>query len=142
MRAVFTLLFFAVMGHVCAQDGRLYKGAINKKMNVVFYLEGLDEGTYADPIVGSYRYYNQKNYILLNGYRNNAGNISLVEQSTANFSGTFLGKIIKNKIIGSWISADGKSSYTFELTEVVPAGPQVDKFKNAIKEKADEFRAY
>lgn len=108
MRTIFTLLFLTILTQTFGQTGKLYKGTINNTIKITLYLQGLDEGTNADPIIGTYKYDNKKNYILLNGYRNNDGNISLVELSTANFSGTFLGTLAKNCIVGKWISANQK----------------------------------
>lgn len=142
MRTIFTLLFLIICNKTFAQTSRLYKGTINHTIKITLYLEGLDEGINADPIIGAYKYDNNKGYILLNGYRNNEGNISLVEQSSVNFTGTFLGTLNKKRIIGKWISANQKKTYNFELTEIVSTKEQLNNFKKAIKEKADEFRSY
>lgn len=142
MKTIFTLLLLAIVTQSFGQTGKLYKGTISNTIKISLYLQGLDEGTNADPIIGTYKYDNKKDYILLNGYRNNAGNISLVELSTANFSGTFLGTLFKNRIVGKWISANQKKSYTFELTEIVATKEQLNNFQKAITEKGNEFRNY
>ncbi|MCH5597474.1 hypothetical protein [Niabella ginsengisoli] len=89
MRTLFIIFLLAAATQTYAQNQRLYKGTINGTLKVTLYLEGLDEGTNADRILGAYIYENQNEYILLNGYRNKDGNIVLVEQATANFSGVF-----------------------------------------------------
>lgn len=142
MRTIFTLLFLIICNKTFAQTSRLYKGTINNTIKITLYLDGLEEGINADPIIGAYKYDNNKDYILLNGYRNNEGNISLVEQSSINFTGTFLGTLNKKRIIGKWISANQKKTYNFELTEIVSTKEQLNNFKKAITEKADEFRNY
>ena len=142
MRIIFTLLLLIVFTQVFGQKGKLYKGTINNTIKITLYLEGLDEKTNADPITGTYKYENEKEYILLNGFRNNDGNINLVELSTANFSGTFLGTLTENRIFGKWISANQKKNYTFELTEIVATKEQINNFQKAITEKGNEFRNY
>ncbi|MDY3319564.1 hypothetical protein PG637_09180 [Riemerella anatipestifer] len=142
MKAIFTLFLLTIITQTFGQTGKLYKGTISNTIKITLYLQGLDEGTNADPIIGIYKYDNKKNYILLNGYRNNDGNISLVEFSTANFSGTFLGTLSKNRIVGKWISANQKKNYAFELTDVVVKKEQLNNFQNAITEKGNELRNY
>ncbi len=142
MRTIFTLLFVIILNKTFAQTSRLYKGTINNKIKITLYLEGLDEGINADPVIGSYKYDNNKDYILLNGYRNNEGNISLVELSSVNFTGTFLGTLNKKRIIGKWISANQKKTYAFDLTEIVSTKEQLSNFKKAVTDKASEFRNY
>ena len=139
---ILTILLLIFTIQTFGQTGKLYKGTINNNIKITLYLQGLDEGTNADPIIGIYKYDNKKNYILLNGYRNNDGNISLVELSTANFSGTFLGTITKNCIVGKWISANQKKNYSFELKEIVATTEQINNFQKAITEKGNEFRNY
>lgn len=142
MKINFAFLFLILPGLTFSQTGKLYKGTINHKIKITFYLERLNEGTNADPIIGSYKYDKGKSYILLNGHKNNGGDVSLVELSSANFTGTFLGTLKKNKITGRWISANQKEDYPFELTEVVANQAQLNDFKNAIMNKASEFRNY
>jgi len=113
MKTILTLFLLITFTQIFGQTGKLYKGTINNTIKITLYLEGLDEGINADPIIGTYKYDNKKNYILLKGFRNNDGNISLVELSTANFSGTFLGTLTKNNIIGKWISANQKKELHF-----------------------------
>ncbi|QDW24861.1 hypothetical protein [Pedobacter sp. KBS0701] len=142
MKTILTLFLLITFTQIFGQTGKLYKGTINNTIKITLYLEGLDEGINADPIIGTYKYDNKKNYILLKGFRNNDGNISLVELSTANFSGTFLGTLTKNNIIGKWISANQKKNYIFELTEIVATKEQINNFQKAIVEKGNEFRNY
>lgn len=142
MKTTFILLLLTIFTQTFGQTGKLYKGTINNSIKITLYLQGLDEGTNADPIIGVYKYDNKKNYILLNGYRNNDGNISLVELSSVNFSGTILGTLTDNRIIGKWISANQKKNYTLELTEIVATKEQLNNFKNAITNKENEFRNY
>ncbi|MFC3160791.1 hypothetical protein SAMN05443633_105138 [Chryseobacterium arachidis] len=142
MRTICTLLMLSIFSQTFAQSTRLYKGTINNTFKITLYLQGLDEGTHADPIIGSYKYDSMKDYILLNGYRNNDGNISLVEMSSANFTGTFLGTIDKQRIVGKWVSADQKKTYVFDLKEIALSREQLNNFQKAIKDKADEFRNY
>jgi len=142
MKTIFTLLLLTVITQIFGQTGKLYKGTISNTIKITLYLQGLDEGTNADPIIGTYKYDNKKDYILINGYRNNDGNISLVELATANFSGTFLGTLIENRIVGKWISANQKKNYTFELIEIVATKEQLNNFQKAITEKGNEFRNY
>jgi hypothetical protein len=141
IRTSCTLLLSILLLQVSAQTGKLYRGTINKTIKVTLYLEGLDIGTNADPIVGSYKYDNQHSYILLNGYRNDRGNVVLVEQESANFSGVFLGALHKKNFHGKWFSDDSKKAYLFELTEAVANEEQVKKFKQAIDAKASQFRS-
>ncbi|WP_293789883.1 hypothetical protein [uncultured Pedobacter sp.] len=142
MKMIFAFLFLILPGLTFAQTGKLYRGSINQKIKITLYLEGLNEGTNADPIIGSYKYDKGKGYILLNGHRNNGGDVSLVELPSVNFTGTFLGTLKKNKITGRWISANQKENYLFELTEVAANQAQLSDFKNAILNKASEFRSY
>lgn len=142
MKIIIAFLLLILPGLTFAQTGKLYKGTINHKIKINFYLEGLNEGTNADPIIGSYQYEKGKGYILLNGHKNNSGDISLVEMSSVNFTGTFLGTLKKNKITGRWISANQKEDFPFELTEVVSNQAQLSDFKHAIMNKASEFRNY
>lgn len=142
MKTIFSLLLLIIFVQISAQTGKLYKGTINGNIKITLYLEGLDEGIYADQISGSYKYDNKKNYILLNGYRNNDGNISLTEFSTPNFTGTFLGTLTENIIVGKWISADLKRTYTFNLTEIVPTKDQLNDFQKAIRDISNDFTKY
>jgi len=102
----------------------------------------LDEGTNADPIVGSYKYDNKNSYLLLNGYRNSKGNVVLVEQGSPNFSGVFLGTLLGKIFSGKWVSDDHKKSYSFELVEAVMSLEHAKKFNEAIESKAAQFRSY
>ncbi len=142
MRTIFTIFLLIIFTPIFAQTGKLYKGTINTTIKITLYLEGLDEGTNADQIIGSYKYDNKKEYFLLNGFRNNDGNIILVELPTANFSGIFFGNLIENKISGNWISANRKKNFTFEFNEIVSTKNQLDDFQKAITEKGNEFRNY
>jgi len=142
MKKIFTLLLLTIVTQTFGQSGKFYKGTINNNLKITLYLQGFDEGTNADPIVGAYKYDSKKDYILLNGYRNNDGNISLVELSTANFSGTFLGTLTKNSITGKWVSANQKVRYIFELTEVPATNVQSKNFQKAITEKRAEYTNY
>ena len=142
MKTIFTILLFTIFNQTFAQTGKLYKGTIDNKFSITFYLENIDEGTYADPIIGAYKYENKKEYSLLNGFKNKDGNISLVELSTANFSGTFLGTLNENIIIGKWISANQNRTFSFDLKEIVATKKQLTEFRNAIERKANEFRNY
>ena len=130
------------LSQVFAQTGKLYRGTINKSIRITLYLDGLDNGTNADPIVGCYKYDNKSAYLLLNGYRNNVGNVVLVEQGSANFSGVFLGTFNGKNFTGNWLSADHKKSYWFELVEATPNFEQAKKFSKAIEDKAAQFRNY
>ena len=142
IRTLLTSLFTVFLLQVSAQTGKLYRGTINKSVKVTLYLEGLDNGTNADPIVGSYKYDTKSSYLLLNGYRNNNGNVVLVEHGSANFTGVFLGAFQRKKFLGKWLSDDGKKQYPFELAEVAESGNQIGKFKEAIEVKAAQFRDY
>ncbi|RZM23845.1 MAG: hypothetical protein EOO88_24850 [Pedobacter sp.] len=142
MKTIFTLLFLTLITQTFGQTGKLYKGTINNTIKITLYIQGLDSGTNADPISGTYKYDSKKDYILINGYRNNDGNISLVELSTANFSGTFLGTLTENRIFGKWISANQKKNYTFELIETVATKEQLNNFQKAMTLKGNEFRSY
>ena len=120
MREIFTILLLIIFTPIFAQTGKLYKGTINSTIKITLYLEGLDEGKYADQIIGSYKYDNKEEYFLLNGFRNNDGNIILIELATANFSGFFFG----------------------ELIEFVATKKQLNDFHRSITEKGKEFRNY
>ena len=142
MREIFTILLLIIFTPIFAQTGKLYKGTINNTIKITLYLEGLDEGTYADQIIGSYKYDNKEEYFLLNGFRNNDGNIILIELATANFSGFFFGNLIKDKISGTWTNANQKKNFTFELIEFVATKKQLNDFHRSITEKGKEFRNY
>lgn len=142
MKPIFLFLFCIIFVQISAQTGKLYKGTINGNIKITLYLEGLQKGINADQIFGSYKYDNEKSYILLNGYRNNDGNISLTELSTPNFTGTFLGTLVENEIVGKWISADLKRNLPFNLTEIVPAKDQLNEFQKAIRDISNDFRNY
>jgi hypothetical protein len=141
-RTLLTLTFCITLCQVFGQTGKLYSGTINKSIKITLYVEGLDKGTNADPILGSYKYDNKNAYLLLNGYRNNAGNVVLVEQGSANFSGIFLGTFNGKIFTGNWLSADRKKNYPFELVEATPSLEQAKKFSKAIEAKAAQFRSY
>ena len=142
MKKIFTILLVILFTPLFAQTGKLYKGTINNTIKISLYLEGLDEGTNADQIIGSYKYDNKKEYFLLNGFRNNDGNIILVELPTANFSGIFFVNLIENKISGKWISANQKKNFNFNLYEIVATKKQLNDFQKAITVKGNEFRNY
>nr|WP_199157475.1 hypothetical protein [Pedobacter sp. ASV2] len=142
IRTLFTILILIFFVKANAQTGKLFKGSLNKTTKISLYLQGLNDGTHADPILGAYKYDNQKDYILLNGYKNNNGNIVLVEHATVNFSGTFLGTLNKKQIKGKWISANQKKSFLFEVVETDATKEQLTKFQTAIEAKANEFRNY
>lgn len=135
-----SLFFYAAQSF--AQNGKLYKGTIGNTLKITFYIENTTTGTYADPIIGAYKYDNQKEYFLLNGYQNHDGNISMVEMATANFSGTFLGTLLKNQLTGKWVSADHKKVLNFDLIEIAATKEQLALFKKNIKQKTDQFSAY
>jgi hypothetical protein len=141
-RTLLTLLLSITLSQVFGQTGKLYRGTINKSIKITLYLEGLDKGSNADPIVGSYKYDHKSAFLLLNGYRNNEGSVVLVEQGSANFSGVFLGNFNGKSFVGSWLSADRKKNYPFELTEVALSLEQAKKFSEAIEVKAAQFRSY
>ena len=63
MKTIFTLLLLTILTQTFGQTGKLYKGTINNTIKITLYLQGLDEGTNADPIIGTYKYDNKKNYI-------------------------------------------------------------------------------
>lgn len=136
------MLLFTLFTNAFGQNEKLYKGTMGKSIKITFYLQGLDEGINADPIVGAYKYDNKKDYILITGFRNNKGNVSLTEFATVNFSGNFLGTMNRNTIVGKWISADQKTSYPFELVQTEAKKEQIEKFKQAMNVKATEFRNY
>ncbi len=142
IRTLLTLLFTVLVLQVSAQTGKLYRGTINKSVKVILYMEGLDNGTNADPIVGSYKYDIKSSYLLLNGYRNSNGNVVLVEHGSANFTGVFLGVVKGRNFVGKWLSDDYKKQYPFELVEVAEKENQIAKFKEAIEAKAAQFREY
>ncbi|MFC4212960.1 hypothetical protein ACFOWA_17325 [Pedobacter lithocola] len=142
MKLFFTFLLLTLYTQTFAQTGNLYKGTINNKIKITLYLQGLNEGTNADQIIGVYKYDTNKDYILLNGYRNNNGNISFIELPNTNFTGTFLGTLTKNRIVGKWISANQTKQYPFELTEIVATKEQLNTFENGLVEKGKEFRNY
>lgn len=139
---IFAFLSAMVSSLTFAQTGKLYRGTINYNIKITFYLESLNVGTNADQILGSYKYDKAKRYILLNGYKNDTDDISLVEFSSVNFTGTFLGTLKNKHIRGRWVSANQKVNYPFELTEVAANQAQISDFKSAIMNKASEFRSY
>jgi hypothetical protein len=141
-RILLTSLLCITLSQVFGQTGKLYRGTINRSIKITLYLEDLDKGTNADQIMGSYKYDNKNAYLLLNGYRNNVGNVVLVEQGSANFSGVFLGTFKDKSFNGRWLSADVKKSYSFELVEAAASSTQVKKFSEAIETKAGQFRSY
>jgi hypothetical protein len=142
MRTIVTLLLLAFAMQSYGQNGKLFKGTINGSIKVTLYLQGLEEGVNADPLLGAYKYDHRKDFILLNGYHNNDGNVVLVEQFTVNFSGVFMGTINKKTLKGRWISADQKKTYPFELVEMKATKEQVASFQNAMDVKAQTFRNY
>ncbi|QDW24372.1 hypothetical protein FFJ24_005865 [Pedobacter sp. KBS0701] len=142
MRTSFTIFFLMFFIQTFAQRGKLFKGTLNNSVKISLYLQGLEDGTYADPILGAYKYDNQKDYILLNGYKNKDGNIVLVEQATVNFSGIFLGTLNKKQIKGKWIAANQKKAFLFDVIETTATKEQLIKFQGAIEVKANEFRNY
>lgn len=142
IRTLLTFLLCICLSKVFAQTGNLFRGTINKSIKITLYVEGLDKGTNADPIVGSYKYDSKNGYFLLNGYRNNLGNIVLVEQGSANFSGVFLGTLNGKTFIGNWLSADHQKSYPFDLAEAAPGSQLVKNYREAIEAKAAQFRSY
>jgi len=141
MRTLIILLVFGLTSRGFAQTGKLFRGTLNST-KITVYLEGLDVGTNADPIVGAYRYENRKGYLLLNGYRNADGNIILVEQDTPNFSGIFFGSLSDNQISGKWTSADQKFSYPFKIRALTAKDSDLHQFQAAMAAKAQQFIAY
>ena len=142
IKKIIFLFIFVNFALLTAQNKKLYQGTINNTTKITLYLTGLEEGTYADALIGSYQYDHKKDYLLLNGFRNKSGHLSLVELSNANFTGTFLGTMTKNKITGKWISADLKKTYNFELVEITANKNQLKEFDDAILEKGNQFRNY
>ncbi len=142
MRTLIILLVFGLVSQTYAQTGKLFKGTLNNSIKITLYLQGLEDGTNADPIIGAYKYDDQKKYLLLNGYRNTDGNIILVEHATPNFSGVFFGLMSGNQISGKWTSANQMSSYAFKIVAVIPKEGQLTQFQSAIASKAKEFRKY
>ncbi|WP_313376761.1 hypothetical protein [Chishuiella sp.] len=141
MKLIF-IFFYISSIPIFGQTGKSYKGTINNSTPITFYVEGINEGTYADQIIGIYKYDNKEDYFLLNGYRNNRGDIVLIEQKTVNFSGIFFGKLFKNKITGRWISSNQKEDYNFDIHEVILSKKQIIELKNAITKKTNEFNNY
>jgi len=76
LKKIFTLLLLTLVTQTFGQSGKFYKGTINNNLKITLCLRGVDEGTNDDPIVGAYKYDSKKDYILVNGYRSNDGNIS------------------------------------------------------------------
>lgn len=142
MRILIILLVFGLTSQTFAQTGKLFKGTLNNSIKISLYLQGLDEGTNADPIIGAYKYDGQKGYLLLNGYRNKDGNIVLVEQATPNFSGIFFGIVSGSQVSGKWISANQQVSYPFKIVAITANKEQLIQFQDAIAAKANEFRNY
>ena len=64
-QSVVLILFAFLTLNGIAQQAKIYEGVINKTIKITMYLQGLDEGTNADPIVGAYKYNNKKSYLLL-----------------------------------------------------------------------------
>ncbi|RZL51256.1 MAG: hypothetical protein EOP00_00115 [Pedobacter sp.] len=141
MKILITIIFLCLATHVFSQSGKIFKGVINNS-KITLYVQGLDEGTHSDRILGVYKYDNQQQYILLNGYVNNKGNIVLVEQATPNFSGVFFGSINAKRINGKWTSADQKKVYSFQLQEIKATQAQISQFDHAIIKKGNEFSNY
>ncbi len=142
MRILLLLLALTFSGTAFAQDKRLYAGTVNGNLKITLYLEGLESGTHADAILGAYQYAGKKDFLFLNGYANNAGNICLTEMATPNFSDVFLGTIVKNRIAGFWTSADGKNRYPFTLVQVEALPAEMTRFEEAIEKIGVEFRSY
>ncbi len=142
MRILLLLLALTFSGTTFAQDRRLYAGTINGNLKITLYLEGLETGTHADAVNGAYQYAGKTNFLLLNGYANNAGNICLTEMATPNFSGVFLGTIVKNRITGFWTSANGKNRYPFALVQVKAIPAEMTRFEEAMKKTGAEFHSY
>ncbi|WP_025146448.1 hypothetical protein [Pedobacter jeongneungensis] len=142
MRTLIIMFFLGLSVPTFAQTGKLFKGTLNNSVKITLYLQGLEEGTNADRVVGAYKYNDQKGYLLLNGYRNEKGDIILVEQATPNFSGVFFGSLSGNQILGRWSSADQKISYRFKLYGITTTHEQQQQFQDAVASKAQEFGSY
>jgi len=142
MRTLIILLVFGLTSKTLAQTGKVFKGTLNNSIKITLYLQDLEKGTNADPVIGAYKYDNQKGYLLLNGYRNTGGNIILIEQSTPNFSGIFFGLLSVNQISGKWTSANQMLSYPFKIVAIRADKAQIKQFQDAITNKANEFRNY
>jgi hypothetical protein len=142
MRIFLFLIALFLSGTACAQDKRLYSGTLNGKLKITVYLEGLETGTHADGILGSYQYAGKEAYLLLSGYSNNDGHICLTEMATPNFSGVFLGTIFKDRITGFWTSADGKKRYPFALVQVKAPPAEIARFEKGMEALGEEFRSY
>lgn len=142
MNKIITILLLTITTTVSAQVGKMFKGTINKSLKITLYLQGINQGTNADPILGIYKCDHQKDFILLNGYRNDKGNVVLVEQSSANFSGVFLGTLRNKLFKGEWSAADLKVRHPFTLTEISVTPEERSRFQKAIEDKGAEFRAY
>ncbi|RZL39306.1 MAG: hypothetical protein EOP00_27875 [Pedobacter sp.] len=142
MKFLSTIIFLCFATSAFSQTGKMFKGTINNTNKVTLYLQNTDQGTHADRILGVYKYDNQQQYILLNGYLNDKGNIVLVEQASPNFSGVFFGTLKANEIKGKWISADQTKTYPFQLQEIKANASQKELFDKAIVNKANEFSNY
>lgn len=142
MKFLCTIIFLCLATSAFSQTGKMFKGTINSTNKVTLYLQDLEQGTNADRILGVYKYDNQQQYILLNGYVNNKGNIVLVEQASPNFSGVFLGTLKAKEMHGKWISADQAKQYPFQLQEIKVTQSQKELFDKAIAKKGNEFSSY
>ena len=142
MRTLLLLIVLPFSIYASAQDKRIYAGTVNGNLEITLYLEGLETGTHADAILGAYQYAGKKNFLLLNGYFNNAGNVCLTELATPNFSGVFLGTLVKNKFAGFWTSADGKTRYPFALVQMEALPAEIARFAEAIEKIGAEFHSY
>ncbi len=142
MRALFFLLALFSSSAVLAQEERLFAGTINEKLKITMYLEGLESGTYADALSGAYKYEDKEGFLLLNGYVNKEGAVCLTEFATPNFSGVFLGRLAQKHIEGTWISADQKMQYPFQLMQVPAVPAEIARFKKGRKAIVQEFQSY
>lgn len=142
MRIVLFFLLLSSSISAFSQDKRMYAGTLNGNLKITLYLEGLETGTHADAILGAYQYAGKTNFLLLNGYFNNAGNVCLTELATPNFSGVFLGTLVKNRLAGFWTSADGKKRYPFALVQVEALPAEITRFEKGMEAISEEFSSY
>lgn len=113
-----------------------YKGTINKNISIEMSVYPLGKD-----IVGSYFYDSQRKEIKLKG-KSDAEDIVLYEyDETGKNTGIFKGKMSTvDKIEGTWVSADNKTSYPFTLSlkSILPGAEYGKRYEVAVDAVSDQ----
>ena len=114
-----------------AQSANLYKGTIDGKISVTFYIKEEESSCTGDLIYTSmYRYDKSGSWIQLD-ITTNQNQFVLVEHG---FSGVMVLKKIETNFNGLWISPDTKKQLKVELKQVRLSKKEIETYENKMEE--------